>query len=307
MNKRIVYNMIFHLCFILSCLFFTNVVSGKSVLTMGRFSDKALKAQQQIEPIINYLASRLKDVSIERGEVVLVRDNETVLKYLRDGKLDIVLEAPFSAYLYMVKANATPILLAWRKGAGEYSSFIFVRKDSGIHRIEDLRGNVIAFEDRGSTSAYFLPKYSINAKGLDLVEVKSTDIDIPDEKIGYIFADSELNISSWVFFNKVDAGALSSTDWNDHKDNPKAYREEFEIIYETQSVPRMLVIVRDGLEERLVKRITEELLNMDKNDEGRNALKEFKVQKFYEPLEGLDSALKPIKDMLKKASVIEVQ
>ena len=274
---------------------------------MGRLSDKVLKEQKQIGPIVSYLASRLSDVGIESGEVILVRDNKDVFDYLRDGKLDIVLETPFSAYLYKVKANATPILLVWRKGVGEYNSFIFARKDSGIQRIEDLRGKIIAFEDPGSTSAYFLPRYSINAKGLDLVEIESAYSVVPADKVGYVFAGSELNISSWVFFNKVDAGALSSTDWIDQKDNPEAYKKEFKIIYETLEVPRMLAIVRDGLDEKLVKRIKEELLGMDKNDEGRKALKGFKVQKFYEPLEGLDNTLKSIGDILSKVSLLEAQ
>ncbi|MFQ5957300.1 MAG: phosphate/phosphite/phosphonate ABC transporter substrate-binding protein [Candidatus Brocadiales bacterium] len=302
MRRIIVLSLILSLCFVL-----TNAAHGqgtpkKNVLTMGRVSDKALKEQKQIEPIITYLASKLEDVGIERGEVVLMSDNDAVIEYLRKDKLDIVLETPFSAYLYKVEANVTPVLLAWRKGAGEYNSLIFVRKDSGIRRLEDLKGKVIAFEDPGSTSAYFLPMFSIKAKGLNLVEIESFDSPVPEGKIGYVFAGSELNISGWVFFNNVDAGALSSTDWNDQGDNPRAYRKEFKIIYETQKVPRMLVAVRKGLDKKLVERIKEELLKMDKGEEGRKALKGFKVKRFLELPGRPEDVLKPIEDLLIRAS-----
>ncbi len=170
----------------------------------------------------------------------------------------------------------------------EYNSFIFVRKDSGIRRLEDLKGKVIAFEDPGSTSAYFLPKYSIEEKGLDFLEIELSNFPVPEDKIGYVFAHQELNISSWVFFKKVDAGALSNLDWHNQEENPGAFRKEYKIIYETQKIPRMLVMAREGLDKIFVTRIKEELLNMDKSEEGREALKGgLKISKFVEIPEGL--------------------
>ena len=303
MHKIFVVGLIFTMWFVLAGATYSQETHKKNVLTMGRFSDKAFKEQKQIMPIITYLASKLKDMGIEQGDVVLVRDNETVIEYLKEGKLDIVLETPFSAYQYKVKTNAIPILSVWRKGVGEYSSVIFVRKDSGIQQVEDLKGRVFAFEDPGSTSSYFLPKYTLKAKGLDLVGIDSSDSPVPEGKIGYVFAGSELNISNWVFFNKVDAGALSNSDWTDQKDNPEAYRKEFKIIYETLKVPRMLLVVREGINKKLLERIKEELLKMDKSKEGRDALKPFKVKKFTELSEG---SLGHIENLLRKVSSEEL-
>ncbi len=301
MRKGIVVSyLIFFLCLVLGGTAYGGDAHKKSVLTIGRFSDKALKEQRQLGPIITYLASRLKDVGIEKGEVIYIRDNESVIKYLKDGSLDIVLETPFSAYLYKIEADATPILLVCRKGVAEYNSVIFVRKDSEISRLEDLKGKLIAFEDPGSTSAYFLPKVSMEAKSLDLVQVDHVVTAVPGDKVGYIFAGSELNISTWVFFGRVNAGALSNTEWLDQSDNPEAYRKHFKIIYETQKIPRMFVIIRKGLDKKLVGRVKEELLNMAGNEEGRKALKPFKLQEFLELPGGVEAALKPIENLLAK-------
>jgi phosphonate transport system substrate-binding protein len=299
MRKIIVAGLILPLGFVLASAH-GQEVPKKSVLTMGRATDKVVKQGKRIEPIITYLASRLKDMGIERGEVVLAGDNkvETLIELLKEEKLDIVLETPFIVSTLKPKANLTLILLCWKGGVPEYNSFIFVRGDSGISRLEDLKGKIITFEDPGSTSAYFLPKFSMKAKGLDLVELPSFDSPIPKDKIGYLFAGSELNISSWVFYNKVAAGALSNLDWATSEENPEAYREEFEIIYETQKVPRMLVVVREALNEKLVARIKEELLKMDKSEEGREALKASKYSKFTELPGGAEGILGPIEDLL---------
>ncbi len=288
MRKIIAVILIFTLEFVLINVTYGQKPPEKNTLTMGKATMKAQKGQEYIESIIKYLVSKIKDVGIDQGEVVLVRDNETVIGYLKEGKLDIVIETPFSAYIYMVGANATPILLAKREGVSEYNSFIFARKDSGIRRLEDLKGKVIAFEDPGSTSGYFLPKYSIEEEGLDCLEIESPNFSVPEDKIGYVFAGQELNISSWVFFKKVDAGTLSNLDWHNQEENPRAFKKEFKIIYETQKIPRMLVMAREGLDKILVTRIKEELLNMDKGEEGREALKGgLKISKFVEMPEGL--------------------
>lgn len=276
--------------------------SKNHVLTMGKVTRKVSKQQRRMEPIIACLASRLSDVGIERGELLLAKDNDTFIEYLQEGKVDIVLETPFSASLYKLKTKVVPILIACRQGVLEYKSVIFVRRDSGIHSLEGLKGKILAFEDPGSTSAYFLPRLAIESEGLTLVEMPSIDSTVPEDKIGYVFAGEELNVSTWVFFGRVDAGALSDMDWDDQEDNPAPYRKEFQIIYETMDIPRMLVLVREGMDERLRDRITEELLNMDKNEEGREALKPYKIRKFMKLSEDMENTFKPIEDFIIRTS-----
>ncbi len=282
MSKARIISSVLFLYFISAGIAYSQEVPKKSVLTIGKVTDKVLKLQKNMEPIITYLASRLRDMGIERGEIIPVSDNQAMIRSVREGKIDIVLETPFSAQMYRTRAKMTPLLLVWRKNLGEYNSFIFVRKDSGLNRLEDLKGRIIAFEDEGSTSSFFLPKLSMETKGLDVIKISYPEPCVPEDAIGYVFAGSELNISNWVFFRKADAGALSCSDWFDQGDNPRAYRKEFKIIYKTQKLPRMLVLVRAGLDERFVARIKEEMLNMDKSKKGKEALKEFNIEKFAE-------------------------
>ena len=54
----------------------------------------------------------------------------------------------------------------------------------------------------------FFQKIGMRAKGLELVELSSFNSIVPKDKTGYVFAGSELNISSWVFYKKVAARRL---------------------------------------------------------------------------------------------------
>ena len=306
MRKAIAAGLILTLVFAPATISYSQEIPEKNVLTIGKATRKISEWQERFEPIITYLASRLGDVGIKGGEVLLARDNAAAIEYLREGRLDIVLETPFSACLYKIEVNARPILLAMRIGTTEYSSLIFVRKDSGIRRLEDLRGKIIAFEDPGSTSGYFLPKVAMIAEGLELVEINSANSSIPENKIGYVFAGEELNVSTWVYNKKTDAGVLSNLDWSDQEDNPESYRKDFEIIYETKKVPRTLVMVREGLDDTLVGRIKEELLNMHNTEEGRVALKTSKIDRFVILPGHSEDVLKPIEELIENIPMEEL-
>ncbi|MBI5187692.1 MAG: phosphate/phosphite/phosphonate ABC transporter substrate-binding protein [Nitrospirae bacterium] len=285
MRKIGVLGLILFSCFISVNPLYGQENSTKGILSMGRATDNVIIQQKKIEPIIDYLASRLEDIGVERGEVVLAGDNKisTLIRLVKEGEIDIILESPFIATVLKVEAKAIPILIAWRKGVREYNSLIFVRKDSGIKRIEDLKGRIIAFEDPGSNSGYFLPKIAMKSKGLELVELSSFNSIVPDGKTGYVFAGSELNISSWVFYKKVAAGAVSNLDWITPQDVPEAYKNEFKIIYESQKMPEFIVLVRKGLDRKLVKRVKEEFLRMDKSEKGRKALRPYGFDRFVVP------------------------
>ena len=285
MHKTIVSGLILLYCFLSVNPLYCQETSPKKVLTIGRATNDVISQQKRLEPIITYLSANLKDIGIERGEVVLAGDNKvsSLIRLVKEGKIDIILESPLIATLLKVEANAAPILTVWREGIGEYNSLIFVKKDSGINKAEDLRGKLIAFKDPGSNSGYFLPQIGLKAKGLELIELSSFNSIVPNNKVGYVFAGSELNISSWVFYKKAAAGALSNLAWISPKDVPESYKKEFKIIYESQKMPEFIVLVRKGLDKRLVERLKEELLRMDKGKKGKEAIKPYGFNKFVEP------------------------
>ncbi|HEY2930671.1 MAG TPA: phosphate/phosphite/phosphonate ABC transporter substrate-binding protein [Acidobacteriota bacterium] len=274
---------------------------AKSVITIGRATIDPAREQKILEPLAGYLASKLKDVGITRGDVVLASDNRdtTVIQYLKEGKLDIVLEAGLAAYRYKIAANATPILLSLAAGGTSYSSYIFVRKDSGIASLEHLKGKVIAFNDGRSAGGYLLPRLSAEARGIKFSPLSSPDSLVPRGTIGYVFAGPDINIATWVYYRKVDAGTMSSLSWFSSGKNPDVYRSQSEIIYQTEKIPAMVVMIRDGLESKLVARTKEELLKLPQTLEGREVLEKLNVTRFLEISGGESPLFKSTVGLLK--------
>jgi phosphonate transport system substrate-binding protein len=270
------------------------------LITLGRPAKDIQRTYNQLYPIAVYLGERLQAQGITGGDVVLEGKNsrKATIKLIQTGKIDLLFETPYSALHFIKEAGVIPLLSIARNGnALEYRSLIFTRQDAGIKRLDNLIGHVIAFEDPGSTSAYHLPRTALEAAGLELVALPSPEAEVPNGKVGYVFAGSELNISSWVYFQRTDAGALSNLDWYSQDENPEAFRKDFAIIYETRPIPRMLVLVRPDLAPEFTAAVKHVLLAMPHSEAGRQALKGFDISHFY-PIEDAETYIKNLENSL---------
>src|SRR3546814_996979 len=117
----------------------------------------------------------------------------------------------------------------------DWSSDVCSSDLSNIGSLEDLPGHSIAFQNSASTSAYFVPATELLERGLPM-EILLSPMDRPAAgSVGYLFARSELNISTWVDKRLVDAGVMSNLDWDNPRRMPPAYRASMKIIYQTRS------------------------------------------------------------------------
>ncbi|WP_083652188.1 phosphate/phosphite/phosphonate ABC transporter substrate-binding protein [Photobacterium proteolyticum] len=254
---------------------------SSSVLTVGVISTNPKKQYKFIKPMADYLASNLHAFGIEKGEVIVARNTAQMMNLLEQGKVDVLSETVFTASKLVNESNAELLLLRWKKGVEKYRSVFFVRKDSGIKSLSDLLGKTIAFEDRSSTSAFYIPASILLQSGFELQELKSPR-ELPDaNRVGYLFSDemtashNEVNISSWVCNGVIMAGAFSDLNWNDEEDLPSQMREEMNIIHQSPSFPRSVVLIRSGIDNGLKKEIQQLLLGANDSEAGKAALRRY--------------------------------
>nr|WP_255692463.1 phosphate/phosphite/phosphonate ABC transporter substrate-binding protein [Luteimonas sp. XNQY3] len=247
----------------------------RNVLVLGRISDDPQAHYEQLKPLLDYVVARMGGVGITEGRVLMARDAQQMQSYLRRGRVDWVTETASGATLLEARAGAKPLLLTERNGVSHYHTVYFARRDSGIQSLDDLRGRSIVFQNRQSTSAYFVPAAELLARGMKLEILLSPRDQAEPGSVGYLFARSELNISSWVHKRLVDAGAMSNIDWDSTRRVPLSFKRDFVIFRESAPFPRALEMVRGDLDARVAARLREVLIEASEDPAAAEALREF--------------------------------
>ena len=277
----------------------TETVSRDQVLVIGKVTKNPKKHFKTLKPMVDYVVSKMADLGIKESRVLMARNNEQMISYLKQGKIDWVTETPFSALLYQEKAGAEFLLRKWKKGVPEYHSLIFTRKDSGIHTLADLKGKSITFEDPGSTSGYYIPASILIREGFELALLGSPKEKPAHGKIGYVFSGLEVNTAIWVHKGIVDAGAINNLDWDKTDHLNQALKPDLKIVYKTKNYPRALEIVRKDLDSIVRQRLKKILLAAQNDPAAKEVLQSYqKTKKFDELDEKTWAGLKEAKELL---------
>jgi phosphonate transport system substrate-binding protein len=255
------------------------------VLVLGRISDDPNAHYEQLKSLLDYVVPRMREVGITEGRILMARDAQQMASYLRRNRVDWVTETASTAVQLQQRAAARPLLLTERNGVSHYHTVFFVRDDSTVRTLDDLRGHTLALQSTASTSAYMVPMTELlDAHLPPEILLAPSDTPSPDH-VGYVFARSELNIASWVHKGMVDAGAVSNLDWNDPRRLPEAFRRDFRVIHETHPYPRALELVRAGMEPEVEARLRQVLLQAASDPDAREALRLFFHTSRFLPLD----------------------
>jgi phosphonate transport system substrate-binding protein len=265
-------------------------VEAKTI-TLGIVSPRNQKEiEEHFRDFVRYVARKLSSAPAIEGRIVVAPTQSGLANLLIERRVDFYLESPYPTYLINNVYGAGKLLLRrWKGGMAEYHALIFTRKGGEIKRLEDLRGKIIAFEDPGSTSGHFLPKFFLSRKGFKLSQKTQIEPNVPAGEIGYIFTYSQKKLVDLVLTKQVAAGAFSNDDYATLDETKKS---EITILAETDRLPRHLVSIRKDLAPVLANRLEKVLLSMDKDPEGRRILQRTDGTTKFDALPGGELAMR---------------
>lgn len=206
---------------------------------------------ENVEPVVTYLTGAL-GVEIEHFAAT---DYAAVVEALRHGSADAGFMGPLQYVLAHDQAGARPILGEIYNGSATYVSRIFVRRDSGIEKLEDLRGRSVAFVDPISSSGYMYPLDIFRDRQL----IKSReDADTFFKKV--YFAGGDEQAIRAVLNRFVDAAGIGQYAYDLLRAEE---RDEIVFIGESKPIPSHCVVVREGFDEGLTEKLREALLALN--------------------------------------------
>ncbi len=118
---------------------------------------------EDIKPVVAYL-ERYAGVPV-KGFVTL--DYGSSVEAMRNRHADLAFVDPLAFMMAHEQIGVRPLLLeVYHEGQPTYHSNIWVRRDSGMTKLEDLAGKTIAFADPVDMSGYLLPRDIFERKSL---------------------------------------------------------------------------------------------------------------------------------------------
>ena len=243
--------------------------SGKSakVLRVGFVpAEDAQQVMQNAQPIVDILQKQL-GMEIQ---AFVAADYTGVVEALRVNKLDVAFLTPASYVLARNEANVKVVLKSERKGIASYYAAIITRADSGIQRLEDLRGKTFAFGDALSTTGNIFPRKMFKERGIDPVR---------DFKQILYSGGHDATVLA-VLNGKVDAGATyanspdsEDTAWMRYLKDPKDVKKIRAIAF-SEPIPADNLVINGNLDEAIAKKVEEIFLQLSRDPKGKQMMRD---------------------------------
>jgi len=187
--------------------------------------------------------------------VTVASDYAAVIEALRNRTADLAFVHPVGYVLASREAKATIMVRNLWHGKSSFTSRIYVRKESGLKTLEDLRGKTMAFIDPASSSGYTYPMVLLIQRGL----VKDRDPKTFFREV--LFAGAHDAGMRALLNGHVDALASFDMAREQYLSDP-AERERIIYIAETPEIPEAGIAARAGLDPATFAKVRDALLQI---------------------------------------------
>ncbi len=159
------------------------------------------------------------------------------------------------------------------EGVSTYYGLIFVRKDSGIKTIKDMKGRRFAFVDKATTAGYLLPLEYFSKNGIKDYKTYLKEA---------YFAGTHEDAIADVLNRKADIGAAKNTVYERMVKGDDRITKVLIVLESSPRVPENGLAVRKDLDNSLKNKLKDALLTMHDDPEGKKILEAFGARRFIE-------------------------
>ena len=223
-----------------------------------RFGIEPYEDPAKLKPAYEVLAKALETELDCPVELTVVEDYSAEVLAMQNGKLDIAQFGPLGLVFASDRAGAEPIV-SFGDSKGELTTYkggIWVKKDSPIQSLEDLKGKSLALSEPGSTSGDALPRFAL-ADEAKLDPKK-------DVKLEYAGGHPEALLA--LTNDKVDAAEINTQQLATSKSEGVFDESKFRRVWESEPIPNDPITVAKDLDPAFKAKVKEALLGLSTED-----------------------------------------
>jgi phosphonate transport system substrate-binding protein len=240
-------------------------------LRIGLIPERNLfKQLERYEPLGEYLFRKTGT----RITFILLPRYGNIIDTFKSSGLDGAFFGSFTYALAHTKVGAEvlarPVAL---DNSSTYHGMIFVRKDSGIRTVRDMKGKRFAFVDKATTAGYLLPLDYFRDHGIT---------DYKDYLKEAYFTGTHEDAVYDVLHRKAEIGAAKNTVFQRLAKSEPRIAKELVVLARSPDVPENALALRNDIDPVLRSRLKETLLKMNLDPDGKKVLEQFGAQRFIE-------------------------
>ena len=244
-------------CIIETAICASSIHAAEDSLIMGVFPRfHAKETTTRYAPLADYLSERLG----RKVNLVTAKDFQTFWRGIQEQRYHIV---QYNQYHYIRSAKSYQVIAHNKEfGKSTLAGTLYVRRDSGITRLTQLRGRTVLFgggED--AMIGYIAPIYMLLEAGLKKSEFKSN------------FAVNPLNAVIGVYSKQADAAGSGDGVLNQPALKKAINTDELAVLAVTEQLLHLPWAVRRTVPADLRESIRAALVNLENSEAGRKALK----------------------------------
>ncbi len=266
LSKRLYRGRLTALLLLLTLVFWSTLGLCADPLVMGVFPrrDAAITAKL-FRPLAQYLEQELgTPVSME-----LSADFDTFITHLKERRYDLVHLNPFD-YISAHDDLAYEALVQNEEfGEKTIMGAIYVRHDSGIRQLSDLKGKKILFGGGPrAMMSYIVPTYLLQQAGLTKEDYEES------------YAINPPNAILATYLRRADAGGAGEVVRRLPVVTSKIDVNQLDVIATSQPLPHLPWAVKQEMPQALKQRLQSLLVNLKQSTEGRAILKQAHLSAF---------------------------
>jgi phosphonate transport system substrate-binding protein len=254
-------------------LFFSVTFSGsyaeQKTLLIGLIPEQNIFRQfQRFLPLTEYLSKRIdREVKL----TILSRYGDIIDRF-SSRNMDGAFFGVLTGYLAIKKMDVEPSVVPIElDGSSETFGYIIVRRDSRIETVNDMKGKVIAFVDRATVRGYLFPIVYFKRHGIEDIKAFFKEF--------YFTGSNDASVYA-VVDGRADIGCVKANIYEAILTRDPTLTKELKIIASSPLMPLSVLCLKKSLPEDLKSRITEILLNMKNDEEGKKVLKRMELKGF---------------------------
>jgi len=248
-----------------------HAVASEEKITIGLMPEmNVFKQKKRFEPLAAYLSAKMNT----KVELSMLSRYGNIIERFQEVNIDAAFLGSFTGALAISQLGVEPIARPINEdGASTYCGYIFVRKDSGINSVADMKGKTFAFVEKATTAGYVFPlAYLMQHQVNNIDEYFKT----------YYFTGSHDGAIDSVLSGRADIGAAKNTIYNFvRKADPRIDRE-LTILATSPKVPSNGLCVKPDMAPAKKERLRQELLDLHQTSQGLEVLKALGFQRFVE-------------------------